>query len=102
MVSLAEFNNRMKDFYDVHRILQTGNYSEPTLFRAVAETIARRNTELSDEHVIFSDQFIESEKRQTQWRAFLQRANLNQYLKFEKVMKLIKTKMEPIYKKLQE
>lgn len=100
MISLAEFNSRMKDFYDVYRILRTGNYDEKVLHKAIAETIAHRKTTLSDNHAIFSTRFKEDEPRNKQWQAFLQRANLDDGIRFSEVMDLIKIELKPIYDQL--
>lgn len=100
MIDLAEFNSRMKDFYDVYRILKTGQYSEKFLKQAIAQTMAKRETAISTNHAIFSDEFKKEERRQSQWRAFLRRANLNERLAFSEVMDLIKDKLEPIYEGL--
>lgn len=97
MISLAEFNSRMKDFYDVYRVLHANNYDEEMLQKAIAGTIARRNTSLSTNHAIFSVQFEADEKRNSQWKAFLKRANLEESLAFSDVMDLIKKKLKPIY-----
>ncbi len=47
MISLADFNSRMKDFYDVYRILTRGNYNEEVLHEAITNTIRRRSTPFS-------------------------------------------------------
>lgn len=101
MISLAEFNSRMKDFYDVYRVLHSDNYEEGVLQKAIAGTIARRNTTLSTNHAIFSVHFVTDEKRNSQWQAFLKRANLEENLVFSDVMDLIKKKLKPIYTGLQ-
>lgn len=101
MISLADFNSCMKDFYDVYRVLPANNYDEEVLQKAIAGTIARRNTSLSTNHAIFSVHFEEDEKRNSQWQAFLKRANLEESLAFSDVMDLIKKKLKPIYTGLQ-
>lgn len=100
MINLAELNSRMKDFYDVYRILRVGKYDERILQKAIADTITRRKTTLSLNHVIFSDQFKGNERRNAQWQAFLRKANLNSGLSFSEVMDLIKEKLYPIYSDL--
>jgi predicted nucleotidyltransferase component of viral defense system len=100
MIDLAEFNSRMKDFYDVYRILQARQYNEKLLKQAIAKTMARRGTAISTDHAIFSDEFKNDERRRSQWRAFLRRANLNEGLAFSEVMGLIKERLKPIYLKL--
>lgn len=101
MISLAEFNSRMKDFFDIYRVLLANSYDEKVLQKAIAGTITRRNTSLSTNHAIFSVDFVADEKRNSQWQAFLKRANLQEDLVFADVMDLIKKKLKPIYTGLQ-
>lgn len=100
MISLAEFNSRMKDFYDIYRILTSGHYDEKTLREAIANTINQRGTRLSEVHVIFSNDFGTDEKRGSQWKAFLKKAGLNENIKLFDVMEIIKEKLKPVYDEL--
>lgn len=100
MINLAELNSRMKDFYDIYRIFESGNYNEKTLREAIVNTISRRGTPLSEQHVIFSENFSTNEKRDSQWKAFLKRAGLNEDINLYYVMKIIKEKLKPVYDEL--
>lgn len=100
MINLAELNSRMKDFYDIYRILESGNYNEKILREAIVNTISRRGTPLSEQHVIFSENFSTNEKRDSQWKAFLKRAGLNEDINLYYVMKIIKEKLKPVYDEL--
>lgn len=102
MIDLAELNSRMKDFYDVYRILSRANYNLQSLEEAITRTIQRRGTPLSDNHPIFKKSFHQDERRLLQWAAFLRKADLDASLPFSEVMKIIKEKLEPIYKRVQE
>lgn len=44
MISLAEANTRMKDFYDLYRLLRPERYNPETLQAAIAETFKNRQT----------------------------------------------------------
>lgn len=100
MINLAELNSRMKDFYDIYRILQSGNYDEKILHEAIANTINRRGTKLTQQHVIFSENFGADENRASQWKAFLKRAGLNEDIGLFDIMQVIKEKLKPVYDEL--
>lgn len=42
MIDLAQLNSRMKDFYDVYRLLQGDHYGESILNKAVTNTFIWR------------------------------------------------------------
>lgn len=100
MISLAEYNSRMKDFYDVYRILQSDAYDKKTLRQAIRTTFEHRGTPIVSNHVIFSNEFKEDRERKKQWKNFLSRVHLDSNIEFPTVMALIQQKLEPIYSAL--
>jgi len=102
MIDLSELNSRMKDFYDVYKILGSGNFNEKNLKTAIAATIQRRETILPEEHPLFTLNFAIDKMRNAQWNAFLVKANLNQTISFSEVMEVIKKELEPFYKEVQK
>lgn len=102
MIDLAELNSRMKDFYDVYRILTRSNYDRQVLEKAITSTIGRRGTPISENHPIFTERFYTEERRQKQWAAFLRKARLNESLEFSLVMKVITEDLQAIYERLQK
>lgn len=101
MIDLAELNSRMKDFYDIYRILINSKYNLKVLERAVRSTFTKRSTIYSNNHVLFSNEFQENERRNLQWKTFLRKANLDESIRFSEVMDLISKKLKPIYDRLQ-
>jgi len=100
MIDLAEYNSRMKDFYDIYTILKTDAYNIKTLKEAVANTFAKRKTKQVENHIVFTENFFQEEKRIIQWKAFLRKLKLNGAIDFSDVMKYIKEVMLPIYQEL--
>ncbi|MBV6439905.1 MAG: nucleotidyl transferase AbiEii/AbiGii toxin family protein [Haliscomenobacteraceae bacterium CHB4] len=100
MISLAEVNSRMKDFYDVYRLLQYGHYDAHILREAIHKTFQNRGTAYLAEHPLFTEAFASDPERQKMWKAFLKRSRLEEGLEFEIVMDLIKEVLEdwPIWK----
>ena len=100
MIDLAEYNSRMKDFYDVYTILKTERYSIKILKSAVTNTFTKRKTKLTENHVVFTEKFFQDKQRIIQWKAFLRKLKLSEELEFSDVMKYIKEIMLPIYQEL--
>ncbi|MEO0732439.1 MAG: nucleotidyl transferase AbiEii/AbiGii toxin family protein [Bacteroidota bacterium] len=99
MITLAEMNSRMKDFYDVYRLLTPGKYNERILADAIRNTLRTRATSLSTEHVLFDPAFALDESRNKQWLAFLRKAKLP-VVSFQEVHERIAPKLQPIYERI--
>ena len=105
MVELAETNSRMKDFYDVYRILKSENYDEKNLQNAINATFDRRFTQFTDDHSLFSEEFAADAERQQMWSAFLKKSIQKQedtILSFENVMQYIAQILYPYWQNRKE
>ena len=100
MIELSEVNSRYKDFYDVYKILTSQSLNVEVLEEAVKATFLNRSTFYQENHPLFSESFAKDEVRNTQWKRFLKKIKKDEELKFEDVMKLIRTKLLPIFEKL--
>ena len=100
MIDLAQINSRMKDFYDVYRLLAAERYVETTLGEAIGQTLGWRQTVVTANHPLFSAGFASDAQRNRQWQAFLRKTGLADSLPFIDVMGLITTKLLPIYQTL--
>lgn len=100
MISLAAQNSRMKDFYDVYRLLENSEINDAILMEAIQNTFKQRETPIEQNHVVFSPEFTDSPKRRQEWGAFLKkmgRFSEMEPLAFEEVMLVIRNRLEPIY-----
>lgn len=100
MIDLGESNSRMKDFYDVYKILSSPEYDKDILQEAISNTFNVRNTPYHADHPIFNDSFIHDDGRLKQWETFLKKSNLDTSIKFREVLDLIKEILKPMYDKL--
>ena len=100
MIQLSEANSRMKDFYDIYTLLVNNDIDKQELENAINLTFETRKTIISDNHSLFENTFIEDKNRITQWKAFLRKAKIADEIEFKTVMLLIKTELEPIYKRM--
>lgn len=69
ILSLGEFNSRMKDFFDCYRLIEEGALDVMTLKSAIHETTSKRGTPLT-QIPKKSDDFLKK------WHAFLRKSGL--------------------------
>ncbi len=75
IIELGMDNSRMKDFFDLWFIFTTFKDDPDVLALAVKHTFARREQPIPLEVPVgLSDAFINDPRKQTQWKAFLERA----------------------------
>ncbi len=78
MVKLGMANSRMKDFYDIWVLAQRFEFESAALAAAIQATFETRRTPLpSSLPLAFSAEFHQSPNKQTQWKAFLRKRDLN-------------------------
>lgn len=100
MISLAEMNSRMKDFYDIYSLLLHKKYDLSILKKAIANTFERRKTDYVANHPLFTPEFADNDNRLVQWKSFLTKSTLDTTILFTDVLKIIKTELLPIYETL--
>ncbi|MCB0531996.1 MAG: nucleotidyl transferase AbiEii/AbiGii toxin family protein [Saprospiraceae bacterium] len=100
MIDLGELNSRMKDFYDLYRLLQSGKFDLDTLEEAVKTTFENRQTPYTERHPLFEEKFATDSQRLVQWAAFIRKSRLDM-IEFGEVYKIIRNRLEPIYRTLQ-
>lgn len=96
MVYLAVLNSRMKDFYDIHTLLNIRGFDGRVLQEAIFETFQRRATKVEKDLIIFTEDFMRDSARNKQWKLFLKRIG-NNNLEFKEVVKDIRDFIKPIY-----
>jgi predicted nucleotidyltransferase component of viral defense system len=77
IVVLGMANSRMKDYFDLLSLIREGRTDPATLVKAVSATFERRNTPLPAALPVgLTEAFASDVARQKQWRAFLDRSQL--------------------------
>ena len=95
MLKLRELNSRMKDFYDIWLLSRQFGFDGKTLSEAIRLTLEQRGTELPDEIVAFSQEFITSKK--IQWDAFRKKLEQDHVpVEFEQIVMTVKEFINPI------
>ncbi|MDP2887646.1 MAG: nucleotidyl transferase AbiEii/AbiGii toxin family protein [Bacteroidota bacterium] len=100
MIELSVANSRMKDFYDVYKLLSDNEFDNVTLEAAIVATFNNRQTIYMENHALFSSDFAVNVLRKRNWTAFLNKINRDKSLPFEEVMKIIKEKLGQYWEKL--
>jgi len=75
MVTLGERNSRMKDYFDIWLLSRKFEFKGAPLVKAIAETFARRKTEIPSAHPVgLGLGFAADTTKQSQWKAFWRKA----------------------------
>ncbi len=89
MVALGEANSRMKDFFDVYRILTTHTIDEETLSEAIRTTFKTRGTLCESDNPLFNPAFAEEPSRVAAWNNFLRKIKWPGPITFKDVWQII-------------
>ena len=93
IVDLAEENTRMKDFFDIYKILTNHTINEKNLAEAIQRTFRNRNTIVRPDGMLFNDGFGTNETMNRMWNAYLKKIKCSDDLKFNDVWDFIKNKL---------
>lgn len=102
MIDRGETNSRMKDYYDLYRIILKHKFDDEDLMSAIIATFENRKTEYSPNHQLFSDNFANNPLVVQRWNRY--RSNLEDIrdVSFGAVMEVIRNFMTPYWEKLQK
>ena len=96
IVSLGMVNSRLKDYFDLQVLLEREELDELVLAEAVRLTFAVRSTPLPQQMPLgLSGEFAEDQDKQGQWRAFLQRNELD-YVPLPQVVAQLREWLMPV------
>lgn len=102
MTVLSLANSRMKDFFDVYRILVTDKVDDEILPEAIRFTFANRGTGYRENHPLFTEEFFASKDRQSFWKGFLRKIKYSEIIEFQTVGLLIKDRLQPYWESLRD
>ncbi len=101
MSVLSYANSRMKDFYDIHWLLEHNDFDGNELFNAISQTFRQRGTRIDGYKVIFEEDFYKNDDKKTQWIAFLNRLDKTD-VTFEEVILDIMKFLKPVCVAIEE
>ena len=93
IVDLADNNTRMKDFFDIYKILTNHTINEKNLAEAIQRTFRNRNTIVRSDGMLFDDNFGTSETMNQMWKNFLKKIKCADDLEFKDIWDFIKGKL---------
>ena len=99
MIDRDVTNSRMKDFFDCYQILTTKKLDDEGLFEAIKATFDNRGLIRNDDLRLFSNEFYTDGARLLRWKAFMKKIQWKEELAFAEVMRVITTRLEPMYNK---
>lgn len=102
MIVLSLANSRMKDFFDIYRILVTDRVDDEILSEAIKSTFANRETGYRENHPLFTEEFFASKDRQSFWNGFLRKIKYPESIDFQTVGLLIRERLQPYWESLRD
>lgn len=100
VVDLADQSSRMKDFYDLYKILQNEKYNPATLQEAIIHTFENRHTPYSGDTMFFRKEFGANRQMQVRWTAFMRKITYKGELSFTEVVAFIQQRLLPFWENL--
>ena len=98
IVDLKFRNSRMKDYYDIHYLLQNFSFNGYDLHEAIRQTFERRKTEIPQTVPAgLSSDFATDPNKQTQWNAFLRKNRLDAVGDLPAVITQIANFLTPVF-----
>lgn len=96
-VKLNFQTSRMKDFFDIDHISTYSEFDSSILMEALSITFETRGTNLEDRKTIFSEEFKTDIKKESQWKAFLNKNKILSDKTFVDIVNNIEKFIEPIF-----
>ena len=102
MIYRSVTNSRMKDFFDLYRILSVHQFNTNVLQEAINATFANRNTTYTPNHSLFGNEFKQDRGMTVQWNNYLKKLKLPQDKSFSEVIDFITEKLRPYWNNLSD
>jgi len=100
MIILGATNSRMKDFYDIFKLLQKPELDANILENAILNTLSNRATPKIAMLSLFADTYLKDNPSiEIQWKSFLKKHKLDSSLALPTVFAAITQRLEPVYQK---
>lgn len=100
IVDLADRSSRMKDYYDLYKILQNEKYNPAILQEAIIHTFENRHTPYSDDTMFFREEFGSNQQMQVRWAAFMRKITTTDALSFAEVVVFIQQRLLPFWENM--
>lgn len=93
IVDLADENTRMKDYFDIYKILTNHTIDENNLAESIQRTFRNRNTIVGQDSMLYDAEFGNRENMKRLWKIFLKKIKYADNLEFSDVWNYIKERL---------
>lgn len=97
IIDLADQSSRMKDYYDIYRILTSFQYDTNILQDAINHTFENRHTPYNADTKFFDSNFSNNPQMQVRWTAFLRKSTIKSTLSFADVVCRLQNILKPYW-----
>lgn len=101
MIDRGRFNSRMKDYFDLYRIISVHQFDNTLLSEAINATFENRGTEFVEGHDFFSEDFTEDTMLNRQWKNYIRKMKLD-LPSFPEIHNSITQWLMPYWRKLKK
>ncbi|WP_419072768.1 nucleotidyl transferase AbiEii/AbiGii toxin family protein [Phocaeicola coprocola] len=100
IIDLADQSSRMKDYYDLHRILKEEKYDSEVLQEAIIRTFENRHTPYDENTMFFRKDFGINQQMEVRWKAFMRKITKATDLSFSEVVAFIQETLRPYWENI--
>ena len=100
IIDLADQSSRMKDYYDLHRILKEEKYDSEVLQEAIIRTFENRHTPYDENTMFFRKDFGINKQMEARWKAFMRKITKATDLSFSEVVGFIQETLRPYWENI--
>lgn len=100
IIDLADQSSRMKDYYDLHRILKEEKYDSEVLQEAIIRTFENRHTPYDENTMFFRKDFGINQQMEVRWKAFMRKITKATDLSFSEVVTFIQETLRPYWENI--
>lgn len=100
IIDLADQSSRMKDYYDLHRILKEEKYDSEVLQEAIIRTFENRHTPYDENTMFFRKDFGINQQMEVRWKAFMRKITKTTDLSFSEVVAFIQETLRPYWENI--
>lgn len=100
IIDLADQSSRMKDYYDLHRILKEKEYDTEVLQETIIRTFKNRHTLYDENTMFFRKDFGINQQMEVRWKAFMRKITKTNDITFSEVVTFIQETLRPYWENI--
>ena len=100
IIDLADQSSRMKDYYDIYRILKEERYDVGILQEAIVRTFENRHATYDVNTMFFKKDFGDNQQMEVRWKAFMRKINKATEVAFSDVVTFLQQSLSPYWERM--